>query len=66
MSDTKRLKICKILENASGVEVKLLMHKMPVKLICGFGRLEKRDFDCANGAFCFKEIEWIFVPIFKR
>lgn len=66
MNDAKWLKLCEILE-ASGCEdirVKLLSSDEEITLICGFGRLEDRYFDCANGAILFKDLRWVFVPKF--
>ena len=66
MNDAKWLKLCEILE-ASGckdIRVRLLSSDEEIALIRGFGRLEDRYFDCANGAILFKDLRWVFVPKF--
>ncbi|QCD46406.1 DUF6678 family protein [Campylobacter rectus] len=66
MNDTKWLKLCEILEasGCEGMRVKLLSSDEEIALVCGFGRLEDRYFDCANGAILFKNLRWVFVPKF--
>ena len=66
MNDAKWLKLCEILE-ASGckdIRVKLLSSDEEIALICGFGCVDDRYFDCANGAILFKDLRWVFVPKF--
>ena len=66
MNDAKWLKLCEILKasGCEGIRVKLLSSDEEITLICGFGRLEDRYFDCANGAILFKDLRWVFVPKF--
>ena len=66
MNDAKWLKLCEILENSGckGLRIKLLSSSEEITLICGFGCLQDRYFDCANGAILFKNLHWVLVPKF--
>ena len=66
MNDAKWLKLCEILEasGCEGIRVKLLSSDEEIALICGFGCVDDRYFDCANGAILFKDLRWVFVPKF--
>ena len=66
MNDAKWLKLCEILEasGCEGIRVKLLSSDEEIALICGFGCVDDRYFDCANVAILFKDLHWVFVPKF--
>lgn len=63
MNNTKWREFAELIDNYKfgGMKIKFLLDDIVVNFY-GFGVIENSYCDCMNGAFYYKEIEWIFIP----